>query len=163
MARSTPSLMALLGLVAVAGYQNREKLGQMLNDAQKPRDPNAPQESGMGGLMSDLAGMFGSGAASSGAAGGLAGGLGELLDRFRGAGHGQKADSWVSTAENEPVQPADLEQVLDDETLDELSRKTGLSRSELIQRLSTALPETVNRFTPQGRMPNSDDELRGLI
>ncbi len=163
MARSTPSLMALLGLVAVAGYQNRDKLGQMLNSGAAPRDPAAPQsEGGLGGMMSDLAGMFGGGAAGAGASGGLAGGIGELLDRFRSAGQGQKADSWVSTAQNEPVQPTDIEQVLDAETLDELSRKTGLSRAELVERLSAALPEAVNRLTPQGRVP-SDDELRGLI
>ena len=31
MARGMPSMVALLGLLAVAGYQNRDKLGGLLN------------------------------------------------------------------------------------------------------------------------------------
>ena len=34
MAKGMPSLLALLGLVAVAGYQNRDKLRDMIGDAQ---------------------------------------------------------------------------------------------------------------------------------
>ena len=35
MAKGMPSLLALLGLVAVAGYQNRDKLRDMIGDAQR--------------------------------------------------------------------------------------------------------------------------------
>jgi len=48
------------------------------------------------------------------------------------------------------------------ETIDELSRKTGLSRAQIVQRLTAALPETVNRLTPDGRLP-SETEAQGLI
>ena len=37
MAKGMPSLLALLGLVAVAGYQNRDKLRDMIGDAKKGR------------------------------------------------------------------------------------------------------------------------------
>lgn len=151
MARSTPSLLALLGLAAVAGYQNRDKLGTMLGDAQRDAtDPSAPQSTGgRGSVFPDLGGLFEKG----GAGGGIAGGLNELMDRFRSAGHGQTADSWVSKNRNQTLREEDLTQVLDEETLAELSVKTGLSREDLIRRLATALPDTVNHLTPDGRVP----------
>lgn len=41
MAKGMPSIVALLGLLAVAGYQNRDKLGQILNTAgTRTDDPN---------------------------------------------------------------------------------------------------------------------------
>ena len=33
MSRGLPSMTALLGLLAIAGYQNRDKLAEMLNGA----------------------------------------------------------------------------------------------------------------------------------
>ena len=35
MARGTPSLLALLGLLAVAGYQNKDKIKEMLGGADR--------------------------------------------------------------------------------------------------------------------------------
>ena len=36
MSRGFPSMMALLGLLAVAGYQNRDKIAEMLGGLSKP-------------------------------------------------------------------------------------------------------------------------------
>ncbi|MGN6489005.1 MAG: YidB family protein [Devosia sp.] len=52
-----------------------------------------------------------------------------------------------------------MEQAIGSENLDELSSRTGLSRQDLLQRLATAIPETVDQMTPDGRMP-SDDQAR---
>ena len=57
MNRGFPSLAALLGLVAVAGYQNRDKLKEML-DGLAPNNPNAPdQNRQQGGLGQVLGGV----------------------------------------------------------------------------------------------------------
>lgn len=85
------------------------------------------------------------------------GGLGGLLDGFTRAGHGDVAESWVGTGQNRPVQPHQLEQVLDRNTLDRLTQKTGLSREELLRQLSDHLPNAVDRLTPQGRRPSPED------
>lgn len=43
MSRGYPSMTALLGLLAIAGYQNRDKIAEMLRGAQSnPADPAAP-------------------------------------------------------------------------------------------------------------------------
>ncbi len=98
MANRMPSLAALLGLVAVAGYQNRDKIGEFIKGLQKP---NAAGTSAGGAASPDrpeqATDMIGSG--YGGAAGGsILGGLGDLIDHFRNAGQEQKAKSWVSTA-----------------------------------------------------------------
>ncbi len=148
MARSTPSLLALLGIAAVAGYQNRDKLGGLLGG--QGADAPSGAGGGLGGLLGTLGG------------GGLAGGIGELMERFGSAGKRDRAESWVGSGTNQPVEASDLEQALGDDTLAELAQTTGLSRSEILDRLATNLPQTVDRFTPQGRLP-TEDEAQGLL
>jgi uncharacterized protein YidB (DUF937 family) len=161
MAKGMPSLLALLGLVAVAGYQNRDKLRDMIGDAQRGaqgRSSDQPPASEPGGLLDGIGQMFGSGDSGRN----LSEGLSTLVDRFRNAGQGATADSWVSTEANAKLQPDELEKAIGNDTIDELSRRTGLSRDEIVKRLSAALPETVNRFTPDGRLP-SETEAQRLI
>lgn len=161
MAKGMPSLLALLGLVAVAGYQNRDKLRDMIGDAQggaaglPPRQPGA---AGSGGLLEEVGQMFGSGNSGRN----LSESLSTLVGRFRDTGQGATADSWVSKEANRELQPDELERAIGNDTLAELSGKTGLSRAELVKRLTVALPETVNRLTPEGRLP-SEVEAQRLI
>jgi uncharacterized protein YidB (DUF937 family) len=154
MSRSTPSLLALLGLVAVAGYQNRGKISDMLDSARRAsarQEPGADAPSG--GLLAQIGQFFDSGPGGLGTT--VSDGLQDLLARFRTAGQGLKAESWVASGANLPLHDTDLEAALGDETLAEIGRKTGLSRAELLRRLSTALPDVVNRLTPEGRLPTA--------
>lgn len=173
MARSTPSLLALLGIAAVAGYQNRDKLGGMLGGTGQggPDQNSNPQSGGMfsGGLGGSGGGLGGGGLAGglggllgSLGGGGLAGGIGELMERFGQSGHRDRAESWVGTGSNQPIDHGELEQALGDETLEELAQTTGLSRADILERLSHNLPQTVDRFTPHGRIP-TEDEAQGLL
>lgn len=146
MSRSTPSLLALLGLVAVAGYQKRDRISEMLSDArQRSTVSRTPQEPAGGGFISEV-GQFFQGRSVSTA-------LGDLVDRFKAAGQGDAADSWVSDKANMPLGVDALEAALGQETLAELAQKTGLSQAEVLLRLNVALPDVVNRFTPNGRLP----------
>lgn len=152
MSKATPSLMALLGLVAVAGYQNRGRISEMLSDAQKqsPDSGHQTQETlHSGGFLSEIGDFFGGGSTGST----LSTGLSDLVNRFRQSGREAPADSWVSARDNMPVDDRELEAAIGDETLQELQQKTGLSHAELLRRLNAALPEVVNRFTPEGRLP----------
>ena len=68
----------------------------------------------------------------------------------------------MSAEANKELQPDELEKAIGDDTIAELSQRTGLSRAELVKRLTAALPETVNRLTPDGRLP-SETEAQRLI
>lgn len=158
MSKSTPSLLALLGLVAVAGYQNRGRISDMLEDARHDTTTPAAQTGERQGFLAEIAGLFQGGAPDGRSAEtALTRGLGDLVSRFRDAGRGDMAESWVSSQANQPMNVTELEDALGHETLDDLTRKTGLTRAELLLRLNVALPEVVNRFTPQGRLPTADE------
>ena len=148
MSRGFPSMTALLGLLAIAGYQNRDKLAEMLSGLGQNK-PGAAGQGGIGGLLGQLRSSLG-GASPGGI---LSGRLGELVDRFKQSGQGETADSWVGTGPNKPVTPSQLEQAIGPEVLDTLSKQTGLSRDDLLARLSRELPDAVDKYTPQGRLP----------
>src|SRR4030095_4554866 len=92
MSRGMPSMVALLGLLAVAGYQNREKIAEMLGGRQEsgsaPGQQN--QQGAQGGVLGNLGGLLGGATAGSV----LSGGLRDLVKRFKQSGQTQAADSW---------------------------------------------------------------------
>ena len=151
-----PSMTALLGLLALAGYQNRDKLAELLGGAVQaapaPAGRGPAPSSSAGGLGGILGGLLGSqGNAAPG--GFLHSGLGEMLERFQQAGHGAAAQSWVNRGPNQEISPQHLEQAIGPDVLATLTQRTGLSREELLSRLSRELPQAVDRYTPDGRMP----------
>ena len=82
-------MTALLGLLAIAGYQNRDKIAEMLRGApSNPLDPAAPTKTGAREATPGLGGILGG--ASLGDT--LSGGLRELVDAFRQKGQGDVAD-----------------------------------------------------------------------
>jgi uncharacterized protein YidB (DUF937 family) len=145
-------MTALLGLLAVAGFQNRDKIADMLKGAGSTA-PGAPeradQPGGLGGLLSNLG--------SGGLGGLLGGGLGELVENFKQHGQGEVAESWVGSGPNKQIAPDQLEQAIGPEVLATLTQQTGLSREELLSRLTTTLPEAVDKYTPDGRLPPAAD------
>jgi uncharacterized protein YidB (DUF937 family) len=144
--RGFPSMTALLGLLAIAGYQNRDKIAEVLGNLNKPGSDGKP--GGLGGLLEKL-GVD----TKAGSGGILSGGLGELLDRFKQNGQGDKAESWVNTGENKQCTPAELEKALGPDVLESLTQHTKLSKDELLARLCKELPNAVDKYTPQGRIP----------
>ncbi|TGD44738.1 DUF937 domain-containing protein [Pseudotabrizicola sediminis] len=156
MSRSSPSLLALLGLVAVAGYQNRGRISDMLSDARLGSSSDTAGRADTersGGFLSEVSGLFSAGSAGST----LSAGLSDLVNRFKETGRADTAETWVSSQPNRPMDVSELESAIGQETLDELSQKTGLSRYELLLRLNAALPKVVDRFTPDGRLPNETE------
>ena len=54
-------------------------------------------------------------------------------------------------------QPGQLGSALGQNVLAELSQRTGMSQQELLNQLSTVLPQIINHMTPNGRMPTLAD------
>lgn len=158
MSRGVPSMIALLGLLAVAGYQNRDKIAGVLGGPKQQPSGGPGQNAQQGGMLGKLGGLLSGVSAGSV----LSGGLGDLIERFKQSGHGQVADSWVHTGPNQQLAPQQLEQAIGPDVLNTLSQQTGLSREELLSRLTRELPDAVDKFTPNGRLP-TEDEAAGLI
>lgn len=163
MAKGMPSMVALLGLLAVAGYQNRDKLGSVLGglgSGQAGADnPNGSASGGVGDALAGLGGALG-GAGAGGLGGMLSGGLGDLMEHFNGSGNGAKAESWVKDGANEEIGSDELERALGADTIAALQQQTGLTKQDLLDRLSKTLPDAVNRMTPEGRLPTETEASR---
>ncbi|TPK56793.1 MULTISPECIES: YidB family protein [unclassified Mesorhizobium] len=128
----TKPLMIALGALLV---------GKMLSgrSAEQPEQPQAPVPAESG--------------ETTAGDGGLLGGLGGLLDKLKNSGHGNVADSWVGTGQNQPINANDLGNAIGPQVIHEIAQRTGLDEQELLKQLSAALPGIVDKLTPNGQVP----------
>ncbi|MBR0808481.1 DUF937 domain-containing protein [Bradyrhizobium japonicum] len=150
MSRGMPSMTALLGMLAIVGYQNRDKLTEMFRNATSGQ-PAAGNKDSLSGMLGNLGGLVGGGGVGSL----LNGGIGELLEHFKQNGQGDAAQSWVDHGPNREVTPTELKQAIGPDVLQKLEQQTGLSQQEILDRLSRELPTAVDKYTPDGRLPSS--------
>ncbi len=155
-------MIALLGLLAVAGYQNRDRIKEMLGNIGQgglgslpglSPTPSARPGAGSGGLGGLLGGLLGGG----GIAQTMHGGLGDLIEHITGNGQGEAAKSWVQNGPNRELNANELESALGTEAIAQLTNRTGLSRDDLLARLKTVLPTAVDQLTPGGRLPTQGE------
>lgn len=152
MSNRMPSLLALLGLAAVAGYQNRDKLKGLMDRARpEGLDP------GTDTWQSEQDADPRRSTADFGAT--LQSGIRDLIGRFRQLGDDQTPQSWVGTGQNQSVTPSQLRGVLGDDVVAELAQKTGLTEVNLMSRLAQVLPGMVDELTPGGTVQAQDDRL----
>ena len=81
------------------------------------------------------------------------GGLSGMVEQFKQQGFGETVKSWVSTGPNLPISPEQLHRVLGSDTMTQLAAKLGMKPEELSAKLSTVLPQVVDKMTPQGVVP----------
>jgi uncharacterized protein YidB (DUF937 family) len=174
--------MAMLALLAYKAYQ---KMGtnpprNAPADAPGTGQADANQNGNHGGLLGGLFGGSSGPAAGAGGLGGLlngglggllaggaaggvlSGGLDELIKQFQQSGHGDAAQSWVGTGQNQTISPDDLGNALGDDTVKSLAEQAGISRIELLNGMSEELPRFVDTMTPQGNLPNESEMSRLL-
>src|SRR3954469_7551808 len=151
MSRGMPSMTALLGMLALAGYQNRDKLAELFGNAvgSLSKSEGGGQPQAQSDALSKVLG-------GTGVGGLLGGGLGELLEQFKKNGQGEAAESWIDHGPNKEISPPQLKQAIGQDVLATLTQQTGLSQEELLARLSRELPTAVDKYTPDGRLPPRD-------
>ena len=120
-------------------------------------------------LSSILSGLTGgSGTSSGGGSGRLLqlalamlqqnGGLDGVLGKFRQAGMGAQADSWVSSGQNMNISPDQLQQVFGSGSLNDIASQLGMSQNQAGSTMSQMLPELINQLTPQGQVTNESND-----
>jgi uncharacterized protein YidB (DUF937 family) len=122
---------------------------------------SAPGAGAQPGSLSDLL-RGGLGGLLGGAAAGsvLSGGLANLIKELEESGHGHVAQSWVGDGPNHQIAPKDLANALGGDTLNTLSKHTGLNMNDLLAGLSQHLPGLVDQLTPEGRLPTEGEAAR---
>jgi uncharacterized protein YidB (DUF937 family) len=161
---SSPLVKALMMLMAAKAYQSYRSRPQA--GAAPYGGTGGSLDQGLGGLLGGAGGSGlpgGLGGALSGGLGGLlgglvgGGGLGSIVDQFQRNGYGDHVDSWVGSGQNQRLAPEDLSQALGPDTVDELQQQTGMPRDQLLSELSQELPDAVDHFTPDGRLPTDEE------
>ena len=171
MSPMTMAILAMLAYKAVKHFTGGQSQTAPANTAPPTPAPggsiNASLPGGLGGGLGGALGGGGLGDLLKGGLGGLlaggaagsilSGGIGDLLKQFQQNGHGDTADSWVASGPNKQISPGDLANALGADNNNALTSKTGMSRDELLGELSRYLPEVVDEFTPNGRVPSESE------
>jgi uncharacterized protein YidB (DUF937 family) len=119
----------------------------VLNDIAAKLGGNQGQDSGLASLQK----VFSS-----------SGGLQGLTSKLSSNGLGQQVQSWVGKGQNQPVSGAQVQQAMDPKDLQHMSEQSGMTPEECSDHVAQALPEMVNKATPEGEMPSSDPFSKGL-
>src|SRR5689334_9701866 len=90
----------------------------------------------------------------------ISGGLSELVQRFERGGLGDVIASWIGSGPNLSVGTDQLHQAIGPETIERLSQKTGIGKSELLPLMAQVLPSIVDRLTPNQRVPDEGEVSR---
>lgn len=100
------------------------------------------------------------GSAQDASPGSILDGLGGLVKQFQQKGLGDAIDSWVNLGKNKSVAPDQVSVALGGDVVDELSRRTGLPKDQVIAELARMLPNVVDKLTPDGRLPTRQEIMR---
>ncbi len=85
------------------------------------------------------------------------GGLPGLIQSFKDKGLGDIVSSWISTGKNLPISADQIRSVLDPSQLQTMADKLGISTKDVSQHLSEYLPKVIDKLTPDGSVPGSND------
>lgn len=86
------------------------------------------------------------------------GGLEGILGKFRQGGLSQQADSWVGTGQNMSISSDQLQQTFGSSAISDLAAQLGMSQDDASSAMAQLLPEVINRLTPEGRVPENNNE-----
>ena len=78
------------------------------------------------------------------------GGLQGLVSQFESQGLGSTVQSWVGNGPNQPISPAQLQQVLGSDAVQKLAASFGVSPQDFLAKVSAVLPHAVDHLTPNG-------------
>ena len=124
---------------------------------------------GKGGGLDDMLGglMGGGGSGGSGSTmsalvpvlGGLlaSGGLQKIMGGLKANGLSSQADSWVGTGPNQAVDGPQMEKAVGKEQIQAVAKQLGISESQAADVVAKALPEVVNKVSPEGKLPPEQD------
>ena len=90
------------------------------------------------------------------------GGLSSIVKGFEHQGLGNLVSSWVGTGQNLPISPEQLQRGLGSDRVRQLAQAAGVTEGKAASALSSLLPVVVDRLTPNGAVPHTD-QLEQLV
>ena len=80
------------------------------------------------------------------------GGLQGLVSQFEQQGMGNAIKSWVGDGGNQAISPDEVHKVLGSDMVKQMAAKFGISSDEMASKLSTVLPQAIDKMTPEGKV-----------
>ncbi len=81
------------------------------------------------------------------------GGVQGLMAQFEQQGLGGVMQSWIGNGPNQAISADQLQKVLGNDALVQLAGKFGINPQDLLQKVAAALPQAVDKLTPNGVVP----------
>lgn len=81
------------------------------------------------------------------------GGVQGIISQLQQQGFGETVQSWIGTGANQAISPAQIQQALGADRINSLAAKFGVNPQELSEKLSQALPQVIDKLTPNGKVP----------
>lgn len=90
------------------------------------------------------------------------GGISGLVQQFTSQGLGHLVGSWISTGQNLPISPEQLQSVLGSDQVKAIAAKAGISPEAAQSGLAQILPQLIDHMTPNGEVPQGDLMSKGM-
>jgi uncharacterized protein YidB (DUF937 family) len=90
------------------------------------------------------------------------GGLQGLLSKFTQGGHDEKVKSWISTGDNQPISPDQVQNVIGPDQINAIAAKLGVDPAQASQLVAKFLPAAVDKLTPNGHVDATSDHSTNL-
>lgn len=90
------------------------------------------------------------------------GGLAALINQFEQSGLADEVQSWVSTNQNQPVNGAQVQQALSG-PIAQLAQQANVPHTDVANSLAAILPQLIDKLTPQGSVPQSQDSVHSAL
>ena len=90
------------------------------------------------------------------------GGLSGLVTKLKDSGLGDQVSSWIGTGENKAIDSNQLSSALGNDALKNIASKLGITHEEAANSVAGALPEVVDKLTPNGKIETDDIVQQGL-
>jgi uncharacterized protein YidB (DUF937 family) len=78
------------------------------------------------------------------------GGVQGIVAQMESQGLGDTVKSWVGTGANQPISAGQVHAAFGSDVISGLAAKVGLDPHDLAAKLAAALPQAINKLTPNG-------------
>jgi uncharacterized protein YidB (DUF937 family) len=83
------------------------------------------------------------------------GGIQGIVAQLEQQGLGGTVRSWVGSGANQPITADQVHQAFGADTVKQLAARAGMTPEDLAAKLSTILPQAIDKLTPAGVVPKS--------
>lgn len=91
------------------------------------------------------------------------GGIANIIQQFNTAGLGDVVQSWIGNGQNLPISADQLLKVFGNSQLEGIAKQFNINTSDITSMLSTVLPQTVDKMTPNGEVGAQMPDMSQLM